>query len=179
MQNFWILLILVFRNLDPEHVLLSEGKIHWTTIENGEGEGYQVKTAFVWRAGSQASTAIKKLWITTELSWQSRVREPYVSSTCITPRAGYFSVATSCFEFKGSNLNPQSMQAANTEWSLQSGCSRHRKKTQIFHRVTGSRRAKAFVCRELITPKLHASGISFSQVSPQFYFAHLSEFHLG
>lgn len=55
--------------LDPEGVLLSEGKIHWTAVQSGEGEGYQVKTVFAWRARSQPSTATK-LWITTELSGQ-------------------------------------------------------------------------------------------------------------
>lgn len=70
--------------LDPEGILLSEGKTHWTAIQSREGEGYQVKTAFVRRAGSQTSTAIQKLWITTELSWQSNVENrmyfPFASS---------------------------------------------------------------------------------------------------
>ena len=147
-------------------------KPHWTAIQSGETEGYQVKAAFVWRAGSQPRIAIKKLWITTELSWQSHVKEPYVSSTCIIPRAGYFSVTASFLECKGSNLNPQNMILTSRVFLAQ-------KNTQIFHTVTGYGRAKAVVCMELITPKLHASGLSFSQVSPWFYFAHLSEFHLG
>lgn len=37
-----------------------------------------------------------------------------VSSTCIIPRAGNFSVTTSFPVCKGSNLNPQSRQAVNT-----------------------------------------------------------------
>jgi len=88
----------------------------WTAIQKGEGEAYQVKAAFVRRAGLQLHTAIKKLWITAELSGQSRVRQPYASPTCIIPRAGYFSVTASFpQECKVSNLNPQNMQAVNTE----------------------------------------------------------------
>lgn len=61
---------------DPEGVLFSEGQIHWAAVQSREGEGYQVKAAFVWRAGSQSGAVIRKLWITTELSWQGRDREP-------------------------------------------------------------------------------------------------------
>lgn len=72
------------------------------------------------------------------------------------------------------------MQRIQPESTKQAG-SKHSfiimtKKPQIFHTVAGSGRAKAVVCMELI-PKGHAYGLSFSQISPQLYFAHLSEFH--
>lgn len=60
----------------PRVYYFFEGQTHWAAVQSGEGEGCQVKTAFVWRAGSQSATVIRKLWITTELSWQGHVREP-------------------------------------------------------------------------------------------------------
>lgn len=61
---------------NPESVLFFEGQTQRAAVQSGEGEGYQVKTAFVWRAGSQSGTVIRTLWITTELSWQGHGREP-------------------------------------------------------------------------------------------------------